>query len=118
MLTDLIRTSHWLTEWTHPRTSKKHTISLARSGTLSDDELNSCFSLIEETSRPDYERSAWKWRPAKKLKEMRSPELRYILVRDAETRVIRGFSSLMPTYEEGQPVVYCYEIHLKPGLQG
>ena len=50
---------------------------------------------------------------------MRSPELRYILVRDSETpRAIRGFTSLMPTYEEGEPVIYCYEIHLEPELQG
>lgn len=63
------------------------------------------------------------WKPAQKRAEMRSPELRYILVRrrnrDGEgAGEIRGFTSLMPTYEEGQPVVYCYEIHLKPDLQG
>ena len=31
---------------------------------------------------------------------------------------IRGFTSLMPTWEEGEPVVYCYEIHLKPEMRG
>lgn len=30
---------------------------------------------------------------------------------------ICGFTSLMPTYEEGQPVVYCYEIHIRPELK-
>lgn len=49
---------------------------------------------------------------------MKSPELRYILVKDEERDIVKGFTSLMPTYEEGQPVVYCYEIHLKPELQG
>lgn len=36
----------------------------------------------------------------------------------SSTGAIRGFTSLMPAYEEGQPVVYCYEIHLKPELHG
>ena len=49
---------------------------------------------------------------------MRSPELRYILVREKDTQAIRGFTSLMPTYEEGEPVIYCYEIHLQPELRG
>ncbi|KAK0724699.1 acyl-CoA N-acyltransferase [Lasiosphaeris hirsuta] len=110
--------SPWITKWTHPRTSVAYSIRLAGPGRLSEDELRACFSLIEETSRQDYESSAARWHPAKKLKEMASPDLRYILVRDQETHTIRGFTSLMPTYEEGQPVIYCYEIHLKPELQG
>jgi hypothetical protein len=48
---------------------------------------------------------------------MRSPDLRYILVKD-EAGSLGGFTSLMPTWEEGQPVVYCYEIQLKQHLQG
>lgn len=48
---------------------------------------------------------------------MREPDLRYLLVRDPAGRVC-GFTSLMPTMEEGQPVVYCYEIHLEPDLRG
>ena len=48
---------------------------------------------------------------------MRTLGLRYVLVKDAEG-VIQGFTSLLPTYEEGEPVVYCYEVHLKPDLQG
>lgn len=58
-----------------------------------------------------------KWQPDKKVKEMHSGDLRYILVKDA-AGTIQGFTSLMPTFEEGQPVVYCYEIHLKPELRG
>ena len=114
-----------------------------------------------------------KWRPDHKREEMRSPGLRYIVVREAvsaeaptgdggvdaepleegdreengtETQkevdgdadeaghddaqstttttssasspTIPAFTSLMPVYEEGEPVVYCYEIHLSPALQG
>lgn len=50
------------------------------------------------------------------MKEMRSPELRYILVlRDDQ---VCGFMSMMPTYENDEAVLYCYEIHLKTELKG
>ncbi|KAK2042678.1 hypothetical protein LZ31DRAFT_500308 [Colletotrichum somersetense] len=72
------------------------------------------------------------------MKEMRSPELRYILVKEAPPAAaaaadggdggeketgeqggrICGFTSLMPTFEEGEAVVYCYEIHLEEELRG
>lgn len=48
---------------------------------------------------------------------MREPDLRYILVKDSAGQVC-GYISLMPTMEEGEAVVYCYEIHLKPDLRG
>lgn len=48
---------------------------------------------------------------------MRSPDLRYVLVKDGAGGV-KGFTSMMPTFENGEPVVYCYEIHLERGLQG
>ncbi|KAK1762104.1 acyl-CoA N-acyltransferase [Phialemonium atrogriseum] len=107
----------WVTTWTHPRSNQTFTLQLLRSENLSDGELQACFDLIAETSEADYRTSSVKWRPDKKLKEMKSAELRYILVRDGEG-AIGGFTSLMPTYEEGQPVVYCYEIHLKPEMRG
>ncbi len=48
---------------------------------------------------------------------MQTQGLRYVLVSD-EDGALGGFTSLLPTYEEGQPVVYCYEVHLKSDLQG
>ncbi|KAJ8124565.1 hypothetical protein O1611_g9075 [Lasiodiplodia mahajangana] len=104
------------TSWTHPRTEERYSLALISAGSLSSAEFATCYHLIEETSRADYEASTTGWKPVKKMAEMKSPELRYILVRDPEGDV-RGFTSLMPTYEEGEPVVYCYEIHLKPELQ-
>lgn len=84
---------------------------------MSMSDLDACFHLIEETSRPDYEMSTRKWRPKDKRQEMQSEDLRYIVVKDG-AGAVRGFTSLMPTHEEGQSVVYCYEIHLKPDLRG
>ncbi|EFX05426.1 gcn5-related n-acetyltransferase [Grosmannia clavigera kw1407] len=132
----------WTARWTHPQTGAAYDVSLARSGCVGEAALETCFALIEETSRKDYDGSQQKWQPADKRREMREADLRYILVqevrgeeaeeKEGETKErkggqkekdqshqrIRGFTSLMPAYEEGQPVVYCYEIHLKPELQG
>lgn len=107
----------WTTRWVHPRTSQTHSIALVRSSELSDEDLLACFQLIAKTSKPDYENSSRGWHPKQKLKEMRSPELRYILVKD-EAESLAGFTSFMPTREEGQPVVYCYEIHLQQHVRG
>jgi hypothetical protein len=90
---------------------------LARPGHLGDDELDACFDLIDETSGAHYRSSSTGWHAAVKKKEMRSPDLRYILAKDADG-TIKGFTSLMPTFEDGEAVVYCYEIHLKAELQG
>jgi len=94
----------------------KYSLNLVGAGNISSADLQACYDLVEETSRPDYEASSTGWKPAKKMIEMKSPELRYILVKNPEG-IIHGFTSLMPTYEEGEPVVYCYEIHLKPEVQ-
>jgi hypothetical protein len=48
---------------------------------------------------------------------MKSEDLRYILLKDKAGDVV-AFTSLMPCFEEGEPVVYCYEIHLKPEVRG
>ena len=48
---------------------------------------------------------------------MKLLDLKYILVKN-EQLIVEGFLSLMPTYEDGYPVMYCYEIHLSSALQG
>ncbi|KAI0861338.1 acyl-CoA N-acyltransferase [Xylaria cubensis] len=109
--------SSW-TSWTHPKSHETYSFALISARGIDSADLDACYNLIEETSRPDYEASStFGWKPVKKMAEMKSPELRYILVKNSEG-VVRGFTSLMPTYEEGEPVVYCYEIHLKPELRG
>ena len=104
-------------QWTHPKTQERYWLSLARTANLSPRDLKACFDLIEETSRRDYEPPSIGWKPSTKLAEMKSPDLRYLLVKNA-AGALCGFTSMMPTYEDGSPVVYCYEIHLKPELQG
>ena len=106
----------WSNEWTHPKTSAKYSVQLSRSDALSREDFRACFNLIEETSSDDY-KAGGGWHPRHKTREMKSEDLRYILVKN-ESEEVRAFTSLMPCFEEGEPVVYCYEIHLKPDLQG
>lgn len=87
---------------------------------------------MEETSRKDYENSSVGWNEEAKREEMKSSELKYVLVEGTDGEVksderegkegkrgkLRGFVSMMPTFENGEAVVYCYEIHIKPYLQG
>ncbi|EFQ31828.1 acetyltransferase [Colletotrichum graminicola M1.001] len=135
---DHLRPSPDWTLWTHPASGKPYALSLKSAPALAQHELQACFDLVERTSGADYRASRDGWRPLAKLKEMRSPELRYIVVKEApapdggddddddddgekanvEEGRICGFTSLMPTFEEGEAVVYCYEIHLVEELRG
>lgn len=108
----------WSPTWADPITGCAYSLCLCQPRkTMTGAELDACFSLVRATSQRDYEGSSRGWDPPAKREEMRHPDLRYILVKD-EHSVVRGFTSLMPTIEEGQPVVYCYEIHLEPELRG
>ena len=115
---EYIRPSRDWTVWTHPKTEFQFSLNLLRCKELTDSQLEQCFDLIRGSSEEDYRRSSLGWHPTAKKKEMRCPDLRYIVVEDEDGEVVHGFASMMPTYEDGKPVVYCYEIHLKPELQG
>ncbi|KAH8779445.1 acyl-CoA N-acyltransferase [Hyaloscypha sp. PMI_1271] len=105
----------WKT-WIHPRTKEEYEVSLQTAKALSEPDFEACFHLIEFTSSTDYKNSKDGWKPRSKRKEMKLLDLKYLLVkRDSN---VEGFVSLMPTYEDGYPVMYCYEIHLSPALQG
>ncbi|KAJ4164447.1 hypothetical protein LMH87_006123 [Akanthomyces muscarius] len=114
--------------WTHPQTQESYTLSLRSPEDMDDGELTACFDIVEQTSGDDYRGAAGGWHPLAKRAEMRSPGLRYILVTttnhgrgaggaDQAQGEIRAFTSFMPTFEDSQPVVYCYEIHLLPEME-
>ncbi|PSR88799.1 acyl-CoA N-acyltransferase [Coniella lustricola] len=109
--------SRWSTSWKHPDTKAIFILGLSQATSTSENDLEACFSLIEATSKQDYEGSSRGWNPVTKRVEMRDPDLRYILVKDADGHVC-AFTSLMPTMEDGLAVVYCYEIHLEAALRG
>ncbi|KAI1065798.1 hypothetical protein LB507_000140 [Fusarium sp. FIESC RH6] len=116
-ITQYLKPSDDWPDWKHPKDETTFTLSLVRPTCMSDEDLEACYNLVDETSGADYRNSSLGWHPSVKKKEMRSPDLRYILVKDGEGS-IKGFTSFMPTFENHEPVVYCYEIHLKPELQG
>lgn len=96
-----------------------HTLYLETAETISKPNLTACFNLIDLTSSADYAASSMAWRPSRKRREMRLPDLRYLLVKSkAEIPAIEAFLSFMLTYEDGHVVVYCYEVHMVPSLQG
>ena len=109
----------------HKDVSRTYSLSLESSSTLTNEDFRACFNLIANTSSDDYEGSSMGWSPAKKWKEMRLPDLRYIILKrkeddrsQDELPQVEGFLSFMLTYEDGYEVIYCYEIHLSPQLQG
>ncbi|KAL6837624.1 acyl-CoA N-acyltransferase [Trichoderma camerunense] len=114
---DYIKPSQEWKTWTHPLTQKTYSLEFLSSHELSKDDFRTCFGIIETTSGVDYKNSSVGWHPAMKRKEMKSPDLRYILVKD-DGGAVKGFTSLMPTFENHEPVLYCYEVHLLPELQG
>ena len=83
---------------------------------VGDSLLKECLQLIELTSARDYENSEIKWSASKKWKEMKLPDMKYIILHTPDG-VVAGFISFMVTYEDGKEVVYIYEIHLVPEWQ-
>jgi len=114
-LTDRWCSEQWRT-WIHPVTNAKYEVTLHTAKTLSEADFDACFRLIELTSSDDYKSSRDGWKPRSKRKEMRLVDLKYFLVK--RDNHVEGFLSFMPTYEDGYPVIYCYEIHLASPLQG
>ena len=48
---------------------------------------------------------------------MKLPDLRYVVLLENQ-HAVAGFISFMITYEDGHEVLYVYEIHFQPRLQG
>lgn len=123
----------------------QYQVRIHTADTIPEPDFESCFALIEQTSVADYSASSVGWSPSKKRKEMRLPDMRYMVLRstrDHDTPVkgtaktqeqeeeadeegpkqrtppVAGFLSFMTTYEDGKEVLYCYEVHVNPSLQG
>ncbi|RCI12295.1 hypothetical protein L249_0271 [Ophiocordyceps polyrhachis-furcata BCC 54312] len=106
-------------EWTHPQTGATYHLRLTRTEALTEKEVDDCLALVQQTSGDAYRASANGWRPGAKRREMRTAGLRYVLVRgDRHHGPLVGFVSMMLTWEAGEAVVYCYEIHLEALLRG
>ena len=80
--------------------------------TINPEDLAACFGLIEATSKESYAASSSGWHPKAKRREMKLPDMKYLLVRERSSASIVGFASFMLTFEDGLEVIYLYEIHL------
>ncbi len=111
-------------------------ISVYTASTIPATDLESCFKLIELTSSAAYKDSSMGWSASEKRKEMKLPDMKYMILRRHTTTEIpngyenvecddqssgtgqfAGFVEFMVTYEDGYEVLYCYEIHLMPEVQ-
>ncbi|PKY02079.1 GNAT family acetyltransferase Nat4 [Aspergillus campestris IBT 28561] len=113
------------------KSRQAYTAELYTADNIPAEELEACFQLIEHTSAEAYQNSSIGWAPVAKKKEMRLPDMRYIVVRGRESPSTArddadggkakdpfvGFLSFMVTYEDGKEVIYCYEVHIKPEAQ-
>ncbi|PYH47381.1 N-terminal L-serine N(alpha)-acetyltransferase NAT4 [Aspergillus saccharolyticus JOP 1030-1] len=110
----------------------QYKIDIFTASTIPDPLFEQCFHLIETTSAEAYRASSIGWSPPKKRKEMKLPDMKYLVLRrattsgsgaadvadDADTTFnVLGFLSFMVTYEDGFEVVYCYEVHLSAAVQ-
>jgi ribosomal protein S18 acetylase RimI-like enzyme len=111
-------------------------ISVYTAATIPATDLDACFKLIELTSSAAYKDSGMGWSASEKKKEMKLPDMKYMVLRrhatsdipsgyenyegdnqSSDTGEFAGFIEFMVTYEDGYEVLYCYEIHLMPEVQ-
>ncbi|KKA27405.1 hypothetical protein TD95_000476 [Thielaviopsis punctulata] len=78
---DYIRKSpHWTDRWIHPKTHHSYSLRFVGAPQMTDAELLECRNLVDATSSKDYADSEMGWDADAKLAEMKSPELRYVLL--------------------------------------
>lgn len=109
----------------------RYTLDIYTAQSIPTADFDACFRLIKSTVASAYASSGKGWSASKKRKEMRLPDMKYLILRrGSRDRTpteseeypregqLLGFLSFMVTYEDGREVLYCYEIHLSPEAQG
>lgn len=125
-----VRGSKELTSEQEKESKTDYVLDIYTAQSIPPADFEACLALIELTSSRAYDASSGGWSPTKKRKEMKLPDMRYLIARrgsrdaapetsaEAQGEMILGFLSFMVTYENGKEVIYCYEIHLSPSAQG
>ena len=98
--------------------SSQYIIRFNTASNIHPEDLEACFKLVEFTSSLDYKSSSVGWSATQKREEMADPDMKYLLLTDGTSYKVDGFLSFMLTREDELPVIYCYEIHISPDLQG
>lgn len=114
-LHDLLRSA--LSEFgkLHPQ----YEVSLYDRTTISDQDLDSCFDLVKVNLQSAYENSSWGWKPDFKREELQEPDTKYFLVRAAgqPRDGPSAFLSCQMVDENGEIVIYCYELQIKEEIR-
>ncbi|CAG8228840.1 unnamed protein product [Penicillium olsonii] len=120
--TNALPAEEFITKYVTCDETSPNTVDIYSADTISDSDLEACLDLVEQTSSEAYTASSTGWSRPKKRKEMKLPDMKYLIVRGESSgpsaRDVTGFLSFMVTYEDGKEVVYCYEIHLSPTVRG
>lgn len=81
------------------------------------EDINWAFDLTKHNMQLLYENSSWGWNDKKKKEEMTEDKSRYLIAR-AESGKAVGFSHFRFDLEEGDEVLYCYEIQVESEARG
>ncbi|KAA8913030.1 acyl-CoA N-acyltransferase [Sphaerosporella brunnea] len=97
-------------------------ITLHTTSTIPAHTFTACFELVAKNMMAMYKRSSMGWSAPAKRREMMMPAMRFLVMsipagEDAEEEVL-GFASFMVTQEEGEEVIYCYELQLAESVRG
>ncbi|KAK7207438.1 acyl-CoA N-acyltransferase [Myxozyma melibiosi] len=98
-------------------------LTLVRGEELAAEEFAACFEIMKKNMMQLYKSSTMGWTSRERMAELKEPGLIYILIKSSPpqqptTSSPLGFASFMATWENDEPVVYCYELQLPPQLRG
>jgi len=101
-----------------PSTSEeKLTATCARVDDMNPEDITWAFELVKTNMREMYLRAKIGWYEKEKKKEMKTPKMHYVIVRDSNDKRV-GFVSFLFDVEFKLDVAYLYEIHLDNAAQG
>ncbi|XP_074662862.1 uncharacterized protein LOC141915278 [Tubulanus polymorphus] len=83
---------------------------------LSKDDVQWAFKLLKDNMQSLYEDSEWGWKDKEKYEEMTEDKAWYLIARSEDKPV--GFVHFRFDLEEGDEVLYCYEIQLEKSFRG
>lgn len=84
---------------------------------MSKEDIDWAFDLTKHNMQLLYENSSWGWSDKKKRDEMTEDKAWYLLAKCESGKAI-GFSHFRFDLDEGDEVLYCYEIQLESNVRG
>jgi len=101
-----------------PNPNLPYRCTVAVAATLLDEVRNSVWKVFENNMRDLYARSSFGWNPTSKRRELFGPLSRFILVYlDGAVHELVAFVMFRFEYEEGENLLYCYDLQVSKGFQ-